>query len=268
MFSFTLQRENSMNSGNSPGRTSLFACIALFALSLSGCGLGDWASEKIGLKESQEAKQERLLKQEQGDKLVAEFSEKLERQTQSSGGYVHHEGLTPDDPWGNRLQVTYSQRWSKEVLTVRSAGPDGRFETDDDLVRIRETNNVMGTLSGIPSLVFWLVFWPLLGVFAYWLSTVLSSRREKKRMAKLAKQGDSRTYRRKRKHPFLSLLAMAVLGPIACVFYGFMLIGFLLSNLVSMDFDFFDDFDIGGFDLGDFGHGGGIDLDIDIDLDL
>ena len=238
--------------------------LFLLPLAMTGCGVGDWAAEKVGLKESDETKQERIVKMEEADSLVAKYADELSRDKAAGGGFVRQEGMKPHDPWGQVLEVSYEQDWTTERLTVRSLGPDGRSGTADDLVRVRETSNVSGVLSGIPWGISFVFVWVGLGILALLFSTLLNGGRSRKKRATLKKKNDARTYRRRRNHPVLSTLAICVLGPLSCLFYGFMLLGFGLTSVTGFDFDFFDDFDFGGFDFGDFGGGGGVDIDIDI----
>lgn len=77
-------------------------------------------AEEIAAK--REAREQQL---KEADFLVQKWADKL--QTNSSGGFVHHEGLTDVDPWGQQLRIDYKQDWFNEVATVRSAGPDTWF---------------------------------------------------------------------------------------------------------------------------------------------
>lgn len=86
------------------------------------------------------AAEQRRAKLEAGDALVASWAERLAAQTGDSGAYLAHEGLTDDDPWGKQLRVHYSSADADlQTLEVRSAGPNGVFDDDDDLLRTRET---------------------------------------------------------------------------------------------------------------------------------
>lgn len=53
------------------------------------------------------------------------------------------------DPWGNKLRVSYSRDGLSEIVKVKSAGPDGQFDTDDDVVEQRMTANLAGVGEGI-----------------------------------------------------------------------------------------------------------------------
>lgn len=229
--------------------------VIALALGVSGC---DRVSEIVGLKETEQQKQDRLVKTATADELVNTFANELgEKKSKSGGGFAHHEGLTPADPWGNRLKVTYEQVWSTEILTVRSAGPDQRFDNTDDLVRVKETSNFGSILSGIPTAYAFFGGWLGLGLLACAFSGVLTYGRERKTTRRGGVPTTS-TRRRVRRHPVLGVFATLLFGPLAFAFYAFMLVGFGLTSLFGVDFDFFDD-----FDFGDIGGGGGVDVDID-----
>lgn len=243
-----------------PNRVRSFLGIGLIvalALGVSGC---DSVSQMVGLKETEQQKQERLVKTAAADELVNTFANELgEKKSKSGGGFAHHQGLTPADPWGNRLKVTYDQVWATETLTVRSAGPDQRFDNDDDLVRVKETSNFGGILSGIPTGYAFVGGWLGLGLLACAFSGVLTYGRQRKTTRRGGAINPG-ARRRVRRHPLLGVFATLLFGPLAFAFYGFMLVGFVLTSLIGVDFDFFDDFDFGDFGSGD---GGGIDVDID-----
>jgi hypothetical protein len=237
-------------------RTGFLVLVAALSLGLSGC---ERAAEIIGLKETAEQKQERIQKTAAADELVDGFAKQLGEKTSSSGGFIRHEGLTPADPWGNRLTVSYEQVWATEVLTVRSSGPDQRMENGDDLVRVKETSNFGGILSGIPTGYAFLFGWLGLGVLACLLSSLLSFGRQRKDTRRGGVAHPARR-RRIRRYPVLGFFATCLAGPLAFAFYGFMLAGFAVTSLFGADFDFFDDFDFGDIGGGD---GGGVDIDVD-----
>lgn len=228
--------------------------VVALAFGMAGC---ERVSEMVGLKETEQQKQERLVKTASADELVNTFANDLGgKKAKSGGGFAHHEGVTPADPWGNRLKVTYEQVWTKEILTVRSAGPDQRFDNDDDLVRVKETGNFGSLLSGIPTFYAVVGGWLGLGLVACVFSGLLTIGRQRK-VTKRGGVANPNPRRRTRRHPVLGFFATFLLGPLALAFYGFMLIGFALTSLIGLDFDFFDDFDFGDFG----GDGGGVDID-------
>jgi len=82
---------------------------------------------------------------------VTRWAEQLHGQTTDAGVYVRHPGgnqLPENDPWGTPLNVTYAQGGFAETLTVRSAGPDRVFHTQDDIVAQRSVMNFKGIGKG------------------------------------------------------------------------------------------------------------------------
>ena len=82
---------------------------------------------------------------------VSRWVEQLHGQTTETGVYVRHPGgnqLPENDPWGTPLNVTYAQGGFAETLTVRSAGPDRVFHTQDDIVAQRSVMNFKGIGNG------------------------------------------------------------------------------------------------------------------------
>jgi hypothetical protein len=223
----------------------LTCLVIVLNVGLSGC---DWVKDKIG-GESQEERQKRAEQMKAADELVARWAERLK--PAASGGFERHQGLTETDPWGNYIRISFDQEWFTEVATVRSAGPDGKFETTDDLTRTRQTSNAWGILSGISTGAYVIVGWLLAGV----LSVLLSAGLESKRRRRAAADGKRKAPRRR--HPVLAGLLSIVFAPLALLFYGFMWLGISLVDWCDWDVDFFDDFDIGG-----------VDFDVDLDIDL
>jgi hypothetical protein len=78
---------------------------------------------------------------EQADALVVQWADRLAAAKQANGAFSRHEGLSDDDPWGKQLRIHYSdaEDQDSQTLEVRSAGPNGEFDDDDDLVRTRTT---------------------------------------------------------------------------------------------------------------------------------
>lgn len=83
----------------------------------------------------------------QVDRLCAE----LDSRTTDSGVYIRVEegDILERDPWGKPLQVRYSAGGVAETVTVRSAGPDRLWNTEDDLLAQRTSVNLKGIGSGI-----------------------------------------------------------------------------------------------------------------------
>jgi hypothetical protein len=81
---------------------------------------------------------------------VTRWAEQLHSQTTDAGVYVRHPGhqLAENDPWGTPLSVAYTQGGFTEMVTVRSAGPDRTYYTDDDIVAERSVVNLKGIGTG------------------------------------------------------------------------------------------------------------------------
>jgi hypothetical protein len=77
---------------------------------------------------------------------VDRWAEQLQSQTTKSGVFIRHPGnqLPEEDPWGTTLSVQYAQGGLMETLTVRSAGPDRVFHTQDDIMVQRSVMNFKG----------------------------------------------------------------------------------------------------------------------------
>ena len=82
---------------------------------------------------------------------VNRIAEKLDKKTTKAGAYVRvdEDEIKERDPWGTKIQVSYSQGGLAEVVSVRSAGPDCEFHTSDDIVRECMTANLKGIGEGI-----------------------------------------------------------------------------------------------------------------------
>lgn len=82
---------------------------------------------------------------------VTRWAEQLHGQTTDAGVYIRHpaQQLPENDPWGTPLNVAYGQGGFIETLTVRSAGPDRAFYTDDDIVAERSLMNLKGIGKGV-----------------------------------------------------------------------------------------------------------------------
>ncbi|PHS16970.1 MAG: hypothetical protein COA78_03245 [Blastopirellula sp.] len=90
---------------------------------------------------------EREKARAQVEKLV----ETLDSSTNDAGVYirVEEDDIKVTDPWGKRLHVNYSQGGVAESVSVRSAGPDLIFHTDDDIAAERMSMNMKGIGEGI-----------------------------------------------------------------------------------------------------------------------
>ncbi|MBU1910895.1 hypothetical protein KKG16_00605 [Patescibacteria group bacterium] len=95
---------------------------------------------------------------------VVEFAERLDLQYRESGEYIRFGGSVYDgaefeqdenvivlpvkDGWGNSLVVAYLSKATLEELYVFSAGPDGIFLTEDDIM-CRQYTGVRKTLKRV-----------------------------------------------------------------------------------------------------------------------
>ena len=111
----------------------------------------------FGSKEKQ--KKDFVEKNKSTDELVSEWAEKLSQNVISDGGFVPHEGLTDVDAWGNYIKVFYYQENFYSVLKVVSAGNDEKFNTDDDLFRIKYRPNPLMVFSGLNPLGWTILVW-------------------------------------------------------------------------------------------------------------
>ena len=82
---------------------------------------------------------------------VTRWADRLDRETTETGVYIRHQGeqLPERDPWGVPLKVAYSQGGVAEIVVVSSAGPDGEFDTQDDVIEQRMSANLKGVGEGI-----------------------------------------------------------------------------------------------------------------------
>jgi hypothetical protein len=94
---------------------------------------------------------ENTRSRDQAAAQVERIASELDRRTTDAGVYVR---ATPAeirelDPWGSPIAVEYAQGGIAETVQVRSAGPDCRFYTDDDIVAGHMAVNFKGIGSGI-----------------------------------------------------------------------------------------------------------------------
>jgi hypothetical protein len=224
--------------------------LLLLALLVGGCG---WAKDQVGLGPTPEEiaakKAEEKLKLETADQQVQQWANELAENTNTMGGYVHHEGITEPDPWDNYLRVAYTQDGTKEILEVRSSGPDGTFETSDDIFRHRSTGNLLG--------IGWLPIIAGVWIGGGLIAWLLSSGWTKKRITRARAKG---RHKIRRPRPAASGIFSVLAAPLALPFYAFMFIGESVVHGFDLDTDFFDGDFLSGIG------GGGIDFDIDIDF--
>ena len=226
----------------------------ILALCLSGCGgktepvnngtanvnKANVPAEKHWYTPWRQSKEERKVEAEEKARIVAEnkerlknelaaadslldtWSNKLDERQNKGEGFLHHEGRTELDPWGNLLTVEYHQINLKEFMTLRSLGPDGQERTEDDLVRKKYAMNYPGIFEGLNGTGKLVLFWIGSGIISFLL------------FSGYAYSG------KRRKHHKHSPLGMAgalvyciALAPIAMVTYGISLI----SSIGGSDFD-------------------------------
>ena len=115
-------------------RIKFLSSILLVAL-VAGCGNGPSQRERIKQAEAQ----------------VTRLADDLDRRTTDAGTYVRlpQDEQRERDPWGNRLRVDYSAGGVAEMVSVRSAGPDQAFHTEDDITVERMAANFKGVGQGI-----------------------------------------------------------------------------------------------------------------------
>jgi hypothetical protein len=162
------------------------------------------------------------------DTLLDTWSAKLDEQQNKGNGFVHHEGRTELDPWGNLLKVEYYQVNLKEFMTIRSLGPDGQDGTEDDLVRKKYAMNYPGMFDGLDGTGTLVLIWICSGIISFLLFSGYAysgKRRNHHKHSPLGMAG--------------ALIYCVALAPIAVVTYGISLI----SSMGGSDFDL-DPFDI------------------------
>jgi len=207
---------------------------------LQRLGLGGPSKEEIA---AQQEFQTQQLKD--GDALVAKWADKVQETATKDGfGFTKMEGLTEADPWGQQIKVYYRQEWFNEIATIQSAGPDGVYGNDDDLIRIRSAKNPAGVLQGISTIGWIVLAWLFCSLTAWAFSSGVGGRRVKK--------GKSNRYR----HPVAHAMSTTVFSPITMPIYALQYIG----GILGANGEFFDGFDSNFIDLSS------IPLDLDIDL--
>jgi hypothetical protein len=82
---------------------------------------------------------------------TARLAEQLDQKTTETGTYIRVKDgeIQENDPWGTRITVVYSQGGIAETISVRSAGPDREFHTDDDITANAVSANLKGVGAGI-----------------------------------------------------------------------------------------------------------------------
>ena len=200
----------------------------LLVLFLVGCNYVDnTISDFTKSEEEKEAEKKQTISDlKSADDQITQWVLKLEKEKDSSNCFIHHEGLTEEDPWGNFIEVSYSETETSETLKIISKGPDGLSGTKDDLIRTRETQKKLNPLTSLIITTrpyYWVSYWVIGGCFIYGLFHVLP-----------------RKTRRKGYQEFGLFLASIIAAP---------LMGLVL--VVAFIIEFFDSGDGGGFDIFD-----------------
>lgn len=175
------------------------------------------------------AEQKARLKEElaAADGQLDMWVTKLDKRVKGEG-FIHHEGTTELDPWGNLLEVKYYQVNLKEFMEIRSFGPDGQQETEDDLVRKKHAVNFPGMFDGLDGTGKLVLFWVCSGILSFFL------------FSGYVYSGKKRNHH---KHTGIglagALIYCIVLAPLAAITYGISLI----SSIGGLDFDL-DPFDV------------------------
>ena len=88
---------------------------------------------------------------EKAQAQVRRIAEDLDKQTTETGVYVRvkEDEIKDKDPWGTQIKITYSQGGTTEIVSVRSAGADREFQTNDDVVAQGMATNLKGIGEGI-----------------------------------------------------------------------------------------------------------------------
>jgi outer membrane murein-binding lipoprotein Lpp len=88
---------------------------------------------------------------ERAETQVRRLAADLDRRTTETGAYIRVDvdDIKETDPWGTPLQVANAQGGVAEVVTVRSAGPDREFHTNDDIVAQGIAANLKGIGEGV-----------------------------------------------------------------------------------------------------------------------
>ena len=115
------------------GNCALLAAVC--AVSLTGCP--DFNGRRAAIERAQTQ--------------VRRIAADVDRRTTETGVYVRVKAgdINETDPWGTRIEVSYSQGGVAETVSVRSAGPDRQFFSDDDLVASGVAVNLKGIGEGI-----------------------------------------------------------------------------------------------------------------------
>lgn len=184
--------------------------------------------------------EKRLLKEQQlkdASQLVQKIAEQLKANAKS--GFPRTEGAKNSsgdwvisslelDPWGNSIQIVYQQEMWDEIATVRSAGPDGKLDTIDDITQVRQTTNSNGILHGMTWKAWAIIIWIGMGILALFFSVGVVKQRKV----------DGKSH--KHAHPLIFIVAVMIFGPLAFIIFGLQLVG----TVLGVAGDVFDNFDL------------------------
>jgi len=214
--------------------------IILFLLiGLAGCSQQvDWAKDQVGMGPTEEekaaAREVKIQKIKEANDSVAGWATELNQKTLENGGYEHHQGFLDVDPWGNNLKAEYSQKGTQEILTVRSAGPDGIYSNQDDIVHSKELQNLYGWAFGENSWLPVVLIWLGVGFLANCLAFAVN--RNKKDKDKQALN-------------WFKIIAIVIFAPLAIILYGLYFLVMVLGSVIGLDppdidIDVFPDIDL------------------------
>lgn len=116
--------------------------------------------------EMQRAKEEAKMRERlafikrQHDETEAMVKQVGERLSNDKSGTVYRRpgvgvlfDLTECDVWGHQLRVVYGRHTVSETLTLRSAGPDGLYNTDDDIMFETSAYTAAGAIDGAGNII-------------------------------------------------------------------------------------------------------------------
>lgn len=121
-------------------RTGAVAALVILSIFVGGIVLlGGWwwyADHQQRVAEAERKKRAAQVEQARLD--VDRWADQLDQRLDEKDRYIAPEPPLPVDSWGRSLAVAYGDEPWGESLTARSAGPDGQFDTEDDIVAWRK----------------------------------------------------------------------------------------------------------------------------------
>jgi hypothetical protein len=85
----------------------------------------------------------RSAEEKSTQQLIDSMADKLDQKI-TGGLYDPIENISESDSWGNPIRINYEEEGIGQRLELRSAGKDGSFHTDDDLIASRWLLNGAG----------------------------------------------------------------------------------------------------------------------------